>query len=198
MRDVGSVSDSTDIPTGYALVNGRRAVYIPVTKRADASTLSVVQRGQGEPRRGSRRSCPTTSRSATSSTSRATCRGALQSVLREADARRAADRPDGAAVPARLAQLGDRRRHDSLRAARGRRRAVGRRPDDQHHDARRPGAGRRHPRRRGDGRDREHPHAAGARRAGRARPCSTPAARSSCRGCWRCCASSRCSCRRSS
>jgi multidrug efflux pump subunit AcrB len=43
MRDVGSVSDSTDIPTAYALVNGRRAVYIPVTKRPDASTLTVVK-----------------------------------------------------------------------------------------------------------------------------------------------------------
>jgi multidrug efflux pump subunit AcrB len=43
VRDVASVSDSTDIPTGYALVNGRRAVYIPVTKRPDASTLSVVR-----------------------------------------------------------------------------------------------------------------------------------------------------------
>ena len=42
MRDVGSVSDSTDIPTAYALVNGRRAVYIPVTKRPNASTLAVV------------------------------------------------------------------------------------------------------------------------------------------------------------
>jgi multidrug efflux pump subunit AcrB len=42
LRDLGTVEDSTDILTGYALVNGRRAVYIPVTKRADASTLSVV------------------------------------------------------------------------------------------------------------------------------------------------------------
>ncbi|MGO8789909.1 MAG: efflux RND transporter permease subunit [Terriglobia bacterium] len=42
LRDVGGVADSTDIPTGYALVNGRRAVYIPVTKRPDASTLTVV------------------------------------------------------------------------------------------------------------------------------------------------------------
>jgi len=42
LRDVGSVSDSTDIPTAYALVNGRRAVYIPVTKRPYASTLAVV------------------------------------------------------------------------------------------------------------------------------------------------------------
>ena len=42
LRDVGAVADSTDIPTGYALVNSRRAVYIPVTKRPDASTLTVV------------------------------------------------------------------------------------------------------------------------------------------------------------
>src|SRR4029078_3110789 len=42
IRDIGSVNDSTDIPTAYALVNGRRAVYIPVTKRPDASTLDVV------------------------------------------------------------------------------------------------------------------------------------------------------------
>jgi peptidoglycan/xylan/chitin deacetylase (PgdA/CDA1 family) len=42
IRDVASVSDSTDIPTAYALVNGRRAVYIPVTKRPDASTLTVL------------------------------------------------------------------------------------------------------------------------------------------------------------
>jgi multidrug efflux pump subunit AcrB len=42
IRDVGSVTDSTDTPTAYALVNGRRAVYIPVTKRPNASTLTVV------------------------------------------------------------------------------------------------------------------------------------------------------------
>jgi multidrug efflux pump subunit AcrB len=36
------IEDSTDIPTGYALVNGKRAVYILVTKRANASTLDVV------------------------------------------------------------------------------------------------------------------------------------------------------------
>jgi len=42
VRDVAAVNDSTDIPTAYALVNGRRAVYIPVTKRPSASTLSVV------------------------------------------------------------------------------------------------------------------------------------------------------------
>jgi multidrug efflux pump subunit AcrB len=43
IRDVGSVEDGADIQTGYALADGRRAVYIPVTKRADASTIAVVQ-----------------------------------------------------------------------------------------------------------------------------------------------------------
>src|ERR1051326_727273 len=42
VRDVGQVIDASDIITSYALVNGRRTVYIPVTKRSDASTLSVV------------------------------------------------------------------------------------------------------------------------------------------------------------
>jgi multidrug efflux pump subunit AcrB len=36
------IEDASDIPTGYALVNGQRAVYILVTKRANASTLDVV------------------------------------------------------------------------------------------------------------------------------------------------------------
>src|SRR5881296_49969 len=43
LRDVGEVRDASDIITSYALVNGRRTVYIPVTKRSDASTLSVVK-----------------------------------------------------------------------------------------------------------------------------------------------------------
>jgi multidrug efflux pump subunit AcrB len=42
LRDVATVTDGADIVTSYALVNGRRTVYIPVTKRADASTLTVV------------------------------------------------------------------------------------------------------------------------------------------------------------
>jgi multidrug efflux pump subunit AcrB len=42
LRNIGSVEDTADIQTGYALVDGRRTVYIPVTKRADASTLAVV------------------------------------------------------------------------------------------------------------------------------------------------------------
>jgi multidrug efflux pump subunit AcrB len=42
IRDVGTVQDGADAPAGYALANGRRAVYIVATKRSDASTLSVI------------------------------------------------------------------------------------------------------------------------------------------------------------
>ena len=42
LRDVATMVDGSDIVTSYALVNGRHTVYIPVTKRSDASTLSVV------------------------------------------------------------------------------------------------------------------------------------------------------------
>ena len=38
------MQDASDIPAGSASVNGRRAVYILVTKRADASTLSYAFR----------------------------------------------------------------------------------------------------------------------------------------------------------
>jgi multidrug efflux pump subunit AcrB len=43
IRDVARVEDATDTPVGYALINGKRSVYIPVTKSAEASTMSVVK-----------------------------------------------------------------------------------------------------------------------------------------------------------
>src|SRR5215469_9776489 len=43
LRDIGTVADTTDVVVGYAHVNGKRTVYVPVTKRADASTLDVVR-----------------------------------------------------------------------------------------------------------------------------------------------------------
>jgi len=42
IRDVAQVTDGSDIATSIATVNGKPTVYIPVTKRADASTISVV------------------------------------------------------------------------------------------------------------------------------------------------------------
>jgi multidrug efflux pump subunit AcrB len=48
VRDVGRVELGSDILTGYGLINERRTVYIPVTKRAEASTLDVVNRVRAE------------------------------------------------------------------------------------------------------------------------------------------------------
>jgi len=42
LRDVATVEDAADVTVGFALVNGKRSVYIPVTKTADASTMDVV------------------------------------------------------------------------------------------------------------------------------------------------------------
>jgi multidrug efflux pump subunit AcrB len=42
LRDVGAVKDTSDVLAGYALLNGQRTIYIPVTKRPDASTITVV------------------------------------------------------------------------------------------------------------------------------------------------------------
>src|SRR5262249_35255743 len=44
LRDVGTIQDTTDQVVGYAHVSGKRTVYIPVTKTADASTLAVIDR----------------------------------------------------------------------------------------------------------------------------------------------------------
>ncbi|HZT73542.1 MAG TPA: efflux RND transporter permease subunit [Terriglobales bacterium] len=42
MRDVARVEDAADVISGYAELNGKRVVYMPVTKHAEASTLRVV------------------------------------------------------------------------------------------------------------------------------------------------------------
>jgi multidrug efflux pump subunit AcrB len=119
IRDVGTVHDATDIPSGYALANGRRAVYILVTKRADASTLSVVN--------NVKKALPS-----------------MQAVLPD-DISVGPDRGDGAPLPARLAERHRRRAQHPVRPLRRRGRPVAHRADDQPDDTRRPRAGHRHP-----------------------------------------------------
>ncbi|NLR77712.1 efflux RND transporter permease subunit [Chitinophaga eiseniae] len=43
VRDVARVADGMDVTVDYALVNGKRSVYLPVVKTADASTWDVVK-----------------------------------------------------------------------------------------------------------------------------------------------------------
>ncbi len=43
LKDVATIEDGADITSSYALVNGKRSIYMPITKSADASTWEVVQ-----------------------------------------------------------------------------------------------------------------------------------------------------------
>jgi multidrug efflux pump subunit AcrB len=43
LRDVAKVEDGADITSGFAYINGKRSIYIPVIKGSSASTWSVVQ-----------------------------------------------------------------------------------------------------------------------------------------------------------
>ncbi len=42
VRDVATIQDNTDITYGYALVNGKKSVYLPIIKKDTGSTLTVV------------------------------------------------------------------------------------------------------------------------------------------------------------
>jgi multidrug efflux pump subunit AcrB len=48
IHDVATVADAADVTVDYALINGKRSVYIPVVKTADASTWAVVQSLKGK------------------------------------------------------------------------------------------------------------------------------------------------------
>jgi multidrug efflux pump subunit AcrB len=43
MKDVATIEDAADVTAGYALINGKRSVYLPITKSSSASTWEVVQ-----------------------------------------------------------------------------------------------------------------------------------------------------------
>ncbi|MCT3897462.1 efflux RND transporter permease subunit [Elizabethkingia anophelis] len=43
VKDVASVQDAADQTAGYALVNGKRSVYLPIIKKSDASTITAVE-----------------------------------------------------------------------------------------------------------------------------------------------------------
>src|SRR5580698_1721757 len=43
LKDVATIEDGADVTQGYVLINGKRSVYLPITKSASASTWEVVQ-----------------------------------------------------------------------------------------------------------------------------------------------------------
>ncbi len=42
LHDIATIQDATDITYGYALVNGKKSVYLPIIKKDTGSTLTVV------------------------------------------------------------------------------------------------------------------------------------------------------------
>ncbi|RAI97445.1 multidrug efflux pump subunit AcrB [Chitinophaga skermanii] len=42
LKDIASIEDGADVTTSYAVINGKRSVYLPAIKTADASTWTVV------------------------------------------------------------------------------------------------------------------------------------------------------------
>ncbi|SER64852.1 efflux RND transporter permease subunit [Pedobacter rhizosphaerae] len=44
LRDVATVKDGADLTAGYALINGKRSVYLSIAKSGDASTWDVVKK----------------------------------------------------------------------------------------------------------------------------------------------------------
>ena len=51
LRDIGAVDNGTDIVTAYAHVDGRRTVYIPVTKRSGSGEVPSAAGHGSQPAR---------------------------------------------------------------------------------------------------------------------------------------------------
>ncbi len=92
IRDVATIADSTDVDYGYALVNGKKSVYLPIIKKDTASTLTVVA-DIYKSLHVFREPCPRISRSTTPSTNRPRSRTPFTALPPKAHRRRA-DRLD--------------------------------------------------------------------------------------------------------
>src|SRR6266446_1772232 len=135
MRDVAQVRDGFAVQTNMVHVDGRLSALLAVLKTPTASTLDIVQRVKDALPRIQATLPPELEVKPLFDQS-VFVRASLQGVLHALDA------GDRGVDPARHPGLGDH--------------AVALRRDAQRDDARWPGACRRHPRRRRDGRDREH------------------------------------------
>ena len=150
VRDVASVEDGSDIVTCYALVNGRRTVYIPVTKRADASTLAVVDLVRANLNKF-RAVLPSDVRVSYEFDQSPYVTRAIAGLTLEGTLG-ASHGDHGAPLPAGLAERLDRgRQHPPLPAGCGPC-PMAHRPDHQPDDPRRPGPGSGRARRHVDGR----------------------------------------------
>ena len=197
LRDVATIHDDVDITYGYALVNGKKSVYLPIIKKDTGSTLTVVA-DVHKAMQKFRDAVPKDVTINFEFDESPTVVAAVESVATEGMI--------GAGLTGLmiLLFLGDPRSvlvvvsNIPLALLGVISRALGDGQHDQHHVAGRHGAGDRHPGRRGDGDDRERTRADGAH----AERCHGGAAREQRHGgaaaAGAACASCRCSSRRSS
>ncbi len=188
LRDVATIQDDVDITYGYALVNGKKSVYLPIIKKDTGSTLdgrggrpqvdAVVPRCRPQGRLGQLRVRRVAHGGG----------GGRERGHRGPD-RRGLDRVDDPAVPPRPEERDRRRGHHPAGPAGVVGRAVDDGQHDQHHVAGRHGAGDRHPRRHGNGGHRERTRADAESRRVSPGPCCTATTPPPCRSCWRCCVS---------
>ena len=195
LRDVATIQDATDITYGYALVNGRKAVHLPIIKKDTGSTLTVVA-DVHKSMEMFRNAVPEDVKITFEFDESPTVVHAVESVATEGAI--------GAGLTGLMILLFLRDLRSVIvvvsqhpaGADGGAGRALGDRQHDQHHVAGRHGAGHRHPRRRGDG-EIENTHVQMERTPNVATAvlhAATASRRS--RDCWPCSASDRCSSRR--
>jgi multidrug efflux pump subunit AcrB len=143
IRDVAHVRDGYSPQTNIVRVGGHRAVLMSVLKTGKASTIDIINSiNQKLPQIRAAHACRAEDRGAQRSVG-VRARGHLRRDPRGGDRRRA-DRPVDSAVSRQLAQHPDH--HDFHSAVHPGLDRVFVRPgrDHQHHDPRRPGAGRGH------------------------------------------------------
>ena len=167
VRDVAQVRDGNAPQTNIVHVDGNRSVLLQVLKNGSVSTLAIIAGVKQRLIEIGRRCRRTQDLAARRPVDLRARRDRGRRARRRH--RRRADQPDDPAVPRQLALDRDHRDVDPAGDARLDHRAVGARRDAEHHDARRAGAGGRHPRRRRDGDDREHQLASRTRQGGRTR-----------------------------
>ena len=191
--------DDTDVNYGYALVDGKKSVYLPIIKKDTGVDPDGGGRHPQVDGAVPRRRAQGRDRQTSSSTSPPRSWRRSESVATEGVIGATLTGPDDPAVPPRPPERGRGRGQHPAGPPGVDVRALAHRQHDQHHVAGGPGPGHRHPGGRGDGGPSRTstPRCAGPRQRGHWRSSGGTTSRPS-RGCWPCSASSRCSSRRSS
>ena len=154
--DVATVADSYVDQVNLVRVNGRRAAYLAMLRKAKSSTLAVVDAVK-EALPAIRKVAPNGLDIKIDFDQSIFVRAAISAVLREALVSSSARVPDDRALPRQLAEHDHRQHLHPPGHLLLHHRAQPQRQHHQHHDPRRPRSGHRHAGRRRHGGGREHP-----------------------------------------